>query len=98
MVTRQHSSPVGSGHVKAPGVVRRGEVSSTLTSLAPVPDVPEVSTPGDQELGISVTNPGEPAPDQGVGYGVAPLHGQEYQDDMMQLPVTSLLKWIIQTP
>ena len=95
-----HSSPVGSGHVKAPVVVRRGEVSSTLTSLAPVPNVPEVSTPGDQELGICVTNPGEPASDQGVGHGVAPLHGEEYQDDMimMQLPVTSLLKWIIQTP
>ena len=82
-MTTQRSSPVGPGHVKAPGIVRGGEVAGTLASLAPVPDVPEVSAPGDQELGVGVTDPGGPAPDQGVGHCVAPLHGQECQDDMI---------------
>ena len=92
------TSPVFPGHVKAPGVVRRGEVSCALASLTPVSNVPEVSTPGDQELGVSVGDPGGPAPHQGVGHSVAPLHGYKHQMTEIMVKLTSLLKWIIQTP
>ena len=71
------TAPVIPGHVKAPGVVRGGEVSCALARLAPVSNVPEVSTPGDQELGVRVRHPGGSAPHQGIGDSVAPLHGQE---------------------
>ena len=39
------AAPVIPGHVKAPGVIGGGEVSCALARLAPVSDVPEVSTP-----------------------------------------------------
>ena len=35
-------------------------------------NVPEVSTPGDQELRVIVIDPGVSAPDQSVGDGVGP--------------------------
>ena len=73
------TSPVTPGHVKTSGVVWGGEVSRALPRLAPVPDVPEVSAPRDQELWVSIGDPGGPAPDQGVGHRVAPLHGHEHQ-------------------
>jgi len=51
-----------------------------------VPDVPEVSAPGDQELGVSVTDPGGPAPDQGVGHCVAPQFVEvDHPDPVMRI-------------
>ena len=67
------SSPVFPRHVKASRVVWRGQVAGALARLVPVADVPEVSAPGDQELGVRVADPGGPPPHQGVGHRVAPL-------------------------
>ena len=67
------SSPVLPRHVEAARVVWRGQVAGALARLVPVADVPEVSAPGDQELGVRVADPGGPPPHQGVGHRVAPL-------------------------
>ena len=53
-------------------VVGTGDIPCTLASLVSVTNVPECAAPGDQELGVTVTNPGVSPPDQGVGDGVAP--------------------------
>ena len=47
-------------------------LTRALTGLVPVTNVPEVPTPGDQELRIIVIDPGVSASHQGVGDGVCP--------------------------
>ena len=43
-----------------------------LTCLPSVSNVPELTTPTDDELWVQVIDPGVPVPDHSVGDGVAP--------------------------
>ena len=58
--------------LEAKFVVWTGDITIALSRLPSVSNVPELTTPTDDELWVQVIDPGVPVPDHSVGDGVAP--------------------------